>query len=66
MTPKPPARKPKWNGLCPEGEHGLDFEGQDCDLCPVECSLCAGTGIGQFGDPDTSKCIACKGRGVRP
>lgn len=23
----------KWNGLCPDGRHGLDFEGQACDLC---------------------------------
>jgi len=27
------------------------------------CSLCLGTGIGQHGDPDTSKCYACGGRG---
>lgn len=27
------------------------------------CSLCAGTGIGQHGDPDTSKCTVCGGRG---
>ncbi|MCJ7437635.1 MAG: hypothetical protein MUP97_07745 [Acidimicrobiia bacterium] len=25
-----------WNGLCPAGTHGLDFEGQRCDLCPPE------------------------------
>lgn len=24
-----------WNGLCPAGKHGLDYEGQPCDLCPV-------------------------------
>ena len=23
-----------WNGMCPAGKHGLDFEGQRCDLCP--------------------------------
>ena len=23
----------RWNGLCPTGFHGLDFEGQACDLC---------------------------------
>jgi hypothetical protein len=23
-----------WNGLCPAGKHGLDHEGQACDLCP--------------------------------
>ena len=28
-----------------------------------DCSLCAGTGIGQHGDPDKSQCIACGGRG---
>ncbi len=22
-----------WSGLCPAGTHGLDFEGQTCDLC---------------------------------
>lgn len=27
------------------------------------CGTCAGTGIGQHGDPDTSKCTACGGRG---
>lgn len=29
----------------------------------VACSVCSGTGIGQHGDPDTSRCYACKGRG---
>jgi hypothetical protein len=24
----------KWNGLCPAGKHGLDYEGQPCDRCP--------------------------------
>jgi len=24
-----------WNGLCPAGKHGLDFEGQACDLCAI-------------------------------
>jgi len=28
------------------------------------CSLCQGTGIGQFGDPDTSRCSACHGTGI--
>jgi hypothetical protein len=27
------------------------------------CSLCDGTGIGQFGDPDTSTCPRCSGTG---
>lgn len=22
-----------WNGLCPKGRHGLDYQGQPCDLC---------------------------------
>lgn len=22
-----------WNGMCPARKHGLDFEGQRCDLC---------------------------------
>lgn len=25
--------KTDWNGLCPAGKHGLDYEGQPCDLC---------------------------------
>ena len=27
---------PVWNGMCPAGKHGLDFEGQDCDVCQHE------------------------------
>ena len=27
------------------------------------CLQCEGTGIGRHGDPDTSKCTACSGRG---
>lgn len=23
-----------WSGLCPSGQHGLDYRGQVCDLCP--------------------------------
>lgn len=23
----------KWNGMCESGKHGLDFEGQTCDVC---------------------------------
>lgn len=30
-----------------------------------QCGLCAGTGIGQHGDPDTSSCHACSDGGVR-
>jgi hypothetical protein len=25
--------KRKWNGMCPAGKHGADFQGQSCDLC---------------------------------
>ena len=38
-----------------------------CERCDgsgkENCYECRGTGIGQHGDPDTSKCGACKGRG---
>ena len=51
-------------GVCPECEtmHPADED------CPAErmfesCSVCLGTGIGQYGDPDTSKCWGCHGRG---
>jgi hypothetical protein len=27
---------PTWNGRCPAGKHGLDHEGQPCDLCAAE------------------------------
>ena len=26
-------RPRSWNGMCPAAKHGLDFEGQRCDLC---------------------------------
>ena len=35
----------------------------ECADGHVECDACLGTGIGQFGDPDTSKCSNCGGRG---
>lgn len=25
--------EPKWNGMCPARRHGLDYQGQNCDLC---------------------------------
>ena len=28
-----------------------------------DCETCQGTGIGQYGDPNTSRCSACNGRG---
>lgn len=31
---KPVAKAAKpWSGMCLAGKHGLDFEGQDCDVC---------------------------------
>lgn len=30
-----------------------------------DCRLCRGTGIGQFGDPATSRCQSCGGSGVQ-
>ena len=27
-------RPSSWSGMCPAGKHGLDYEGQRCDLCP--------------------------------
>lgn len=41
------------------GETGPDFDDEDTD-----CELCDGTGIGQHGDPDTSRCAMCGGSGV--
>jgi len=31
---KIPKEELEWDGLCPAGKHGLDFQGQPCDLCP--------------------------------
>ena len=25
-----------WDGFCPTGKHGLDFKGQQCDICAGE------------------------------
>jgi hypothetical protein len=25
--------EPQWSGMCPTGKHGLDYEGQPCDVC---------------------------------
>lgn len=33
---RPDVVKARWSGLCEAGKHGLDFEGQRCDLCPTE------------------------------
>lgn len=29
----------------------------------VDCHACQGTGIGMHGDPNTSKCTVCHGKG---
>lgn len=29
----PDMKKAQWSGFCEAGKHGLDFEGQRCDLC---------------------------------
>ncbi len=34
-----------------------------CEEPDRSCGLCQGTGIGQHGDPDTSRCSACGGSG---
>jgi len=34
-----------------------------CDSNRQDCPECSGTGIGKFGDPNTSRCWHCHGRG---
>lgn len=48
-----------WSGLCPAGKHGLDYEGQPCDLCEPEpeperkiISQCATCPWRKDADPD--------------
>lgn len=31
--PMTTSEKTTWSGMCPTGEHGLDYEGQECDVC---------------------------------
>lgn len=52
-------------GLITCGDCGKEYETTDteCPHCPENCGLCAGTGIGQHGDPDTSTCPSCRGKG---
>jgi hypothetical protein len=33
---RPDFLKARWSGFCEAGKHGLDFEGQRCDLCASE------------------------------
>ena len=42
--------------------HALESWGL-VDEASNDCPTCQGTGIGQSGDPDTSRCRACSGRG---
>ncbi|HET9685111.1 MAG TPA: hypothetical protein VFP15_13485 [Gemmatimonadaceae bacterium] len=51
-------------GVCKDCREAYpeDYADLDADEHP-DCRLCQGTGIGQHGDPDTSKCHVCKGRG---
>ena len=54
----------------PVDDPRLDGREMGCSTCGGECvvycRLCQGTGIGQHGDPDTSKCWRCRGTGVVP
>lgn len=45
-------------GYYDEEEYEGDEEYED-----EECDLCMGTGIGQHGDPNTSRCSQCGGNG---
>jgi hypothetical protein len=54
-----------WNGLCPARKHGLDVEGQPCDLCAREAK---DREVVIYGDDDTlellkkiNKALATKG-----
>ncbi len=44
--------KQPWNGMCPTGKHGLDFEGQACDVCAHDDGVHA-------GKTDRRNCRAC-------
>lgn len=43
---------------------GTAQDNEDEDTGERDCHLCRGTGIGQHGDPDTSRCVSCGGSGV--
>lgn len=44
-------------------EDDFDYEGEAENEDDEECDLCQGTGIGQHGDPNTSRCSQCGGNG---
>ena len=48
----------------------VEVDETSCTECHGEgrvyCPTCQGTGIGQGGDPDTSRCDHCNGRGATP
>lgn len=48
-----------------ESDYDVTALGDVEELEDDTCELCRGTGIGQHGDPDTSKCHRCGGSGVR-
>ena len=50
------------DGVCGECREAYpeDYPDEDEDR---DCPKCQGTGIGRHGDPDTSKCGKCGGRG---
>lgn len=58
----PCARRIDGDGTCQEDWHDDEDDDDDGSL---DCGLCMGTGIGQHGDPDTSRCVSCGGSGVR-
>lgn len=39
-----------------------------CEKCgdsgEIGCATCNGSGSGRWGDPDRSRCLVCKGKGV--
>ena len=40
-----------------------DEEAREAEEDDNTCNSCDGTGIGQYGDPDTSRCTSCGGKG---
>ena len=44
-------------------DNAVEVVTKDPDDKPL-CSSCNGSGLGRLGDPDTSKCMDCGGKGV--